>query len=98
MEPRLPSLHQPLFGPVAAVALPLLMADRLAQIQAPVTEDIRRFEKFFRQAMSSRVVLLDRIMDYIVKRKGKQIRPLLVFLVGRCLRRHWRAGPTGAPA
>lgn len=61
------------------------MATSLAQIQAPVAEDIRRFELYFRKAMSSKVVLLDTIMDYIVKRKGKQIRPLLVFLsAGAC--------------
>jgi len=56
------------------------MSDSLAKLQAPVAEDIRRFEAYFREAMSSKVVLLDRIMDYIVKRKGKQLRPLLVFL------------------
>jgi octaprenyl-diphosphate synthase len=57
----------------------------LSQIQAPVAEELKAFEVHFRGAMRSRVVLLDRIMDYIVKRKGKQIRPLLVFLsAGAC--------------
>ncbi len=70
------------------------MAQKLAQIQAPVAEHIRQFEGHFRQAMRSRVVLLDRIMDYIVKRKGKQVRPLLVFLsagaVGKIEERAYR--------
>ena len=38
------------------------------------------FEKKFRQSMKSKVMLLDKIMSYIVKRKGKQMRPLFVFL------------------
>jgi octaprenyl-diphosphate synthase len=61
------------------------MSDSLAHLQAPVAAEIQKFEAYFRNAMSSRVVLLDRIMEYIVKRKGKQIRPLLVFLsAGAC--------------
>jgi octaprenyl-diphosphate synthase len=42
--------------------------------------ELSLFEDYFRQAMKSRVALLDRIMQYIVKRKGKQIRPMFVFL------------------
>lgn len=43
------------------------------------------FEHRFREAMRSRTPLLDRIMHYIVKRKGKQIRPMFVFLsAGLC--------------
>ena len=38
------------------------------------------FERRFQQSLSTRVALLNRIMTYIVKRKGKQIRPILVFL------------------
>lgn len=38
------------------------------------------FEKKFREAMKSKVMLLDKIMNYIVKRKGKQMRPMFVFL------------------
>lgn len=38
------------------------------------------FEKKFREFMKSHVMLLDKIMTYIVKRKGKQIRPMFVFL------------------
>jgi len=52
----------------------------LDQIKEPVKEHIREFEKYFRASMKSNVPLLDRIMRYIVKRKGKQMRPLFVFL------------------
>jgi octaprenyl-diphosphate synthase len=38
------------------------------------------FEKKFKESMSSSVPLLDKITGYIVKRKGKQIRPMFVFL------------------
>ena len=52
----------------------------LDQIKEPVREHIDAFEKYFRESMKSRVPLLDRIMRYIVRRKGKQMRPLFVFL------------------
>ena len=50
------------------------------QIQAPIANDIKDFEKKFRSSMKSNVMLLDRIMSYIVKRKGKQMRPMFVYL------------------
>jgi len=55
------------------------MAD-LDQIKEPVKEHIKEFEKHFRSSMKANVPLLDRITRYIVKRKGKQMRPLFVFL------------------
>jgi len=42
--------------------------------------EMENFERKFRDSMRTKVSLLDRIMTYIVKRKGKQIRPMLVFL------------------
>lgn len=41
---------------------------------------MEEFEQRFRSSMKTRVLLLDKIMTYIVKRKGKQVRPLFVFL------------------
>ena len=41
------------------------------------------FEPKFREAMKSRISLLDRITHYIVRRKGKQLRPMLVFLTAK---------------
>ncbi|GIK70738.1 MAG: polyprenyl synthetase [Bacteroidota bacterium] len=53
---------------------------KLEQIKAPVAAQMDGFEDWFRQSMKSNVALLDKITHYIVKRKGKQIRPLFVFL------------------
>lgn len=43
------------------------------------------FEAKFREAMSSKVALLNRITYYIVNRKGKQMRPMFVFLTAKLL-------------
>lgn len=56
------------------------MTLKIKDIQAPVADQMADFEKKFRQSMKSNVTLLDKIMTYIVKRKGKQMRPLFVFL------------------
>ncbi len=53
---------------------------RLKDIQAPINTEMGEFEIKFRSFMKSKVFLLDKIMDYIVKRKGKQMRPMFVFL------------------
>lgn len=50
------------------------------QIQAPIEQDLEIFEKKFRQSMKTDVMLLDQIMKYIIHRKGKQVRPMFVFL------------------
>ena len=54
--------------------------NNLKEIQAPVKQEMNEFEFKFRQSMKSKVMLLDKIMNYIIKRKGKQMRPLFVFL------------------
>lgn len=45
-----------------------------------IAEELRTFEEKFAQAVKSQNLSLDRIMKYIIKRKGKQIRPMFVFL------------------
>ncbi|WP_153797770.1 polyprenyl synthetase family protein [Foetidibacter luteolus] len=45
-----------------------------------IQKELAEFEGHFREAVKSRVALLDRIMAYIVKRKGKQLRPMFVLL------------------
>jgi octaprenyl-diphosphate synthase len=45
-----------------------------------IGKELERFEIHFKDAVKSRVALLDRIMQYIVKRKGKQMRPMFVLL------------------
>jgi octaprenyl-diphosphate synthase len=52
----------------------------LQEIKAPISDHLCQFERSFRDSMKSRVPLLDIITRYILKRKGKQIRPLFVFL------------------
>jgi octaprenyl-diphosphate synthase len=50
------------------------------EIKAPINREMEAFELRFRDSMKSSVPLLDKITYYIVKRKGKQIRPMFVFL------------------
>src|SRR6201994_2590237 len=50
------------------------------EIKKPIAAEIDVFEEKFKSSMQSSVPLLDRITHYIVKRKGKQIRPMFVFL------------------
>ena len=53
------------------------------EIQRPIAAEMQAFEPHFREAMRSRAALLDRIMHYIVKRKGKQMRPMFTLLSAR---------------
>ena len=50
------------------------------QIKEPIHDEMELFEKKFYESMTSRVALLNRITYYIVNRKGKQMRPMFVFL------------------
>ena len=52
---------------------------KLNQIKLPIETELNLFETKFRASMKSSVPLLDTIMNYIIKRKGKQIRPIFVF-------------------
>lgn len=56
------------------------MKSTVEQIKAPVAQELELFEGKFRDSMKSSVPLLDKIAAYIVKRKGKQLRPMFVFL------------------
>jgi octaprenyl-diphosphate synthase len=53
------------------------------QIKQPIAADIAVFEEKFKASMHSEAPLLDRITHYIVKRKGKQIRPMFVFFAAK---------------
>lgn len=50
------------------------------EIKAPIEKEMLEFELKFKFSMKSSVPLLDKITNYIVKRKGKQLRPMFVFL------------------
>lgn len=53
------------------------------QIKQPIQKEMELFEKKFHDAMTSKVALLNRITYYIVNRKGKQMRPMFVFLTAK---------------
>jgi len=55
----------------------------LASIKKPVEKDMAAFEAYFSKTMRSEIPLLKIILNYILRRKGKQMRPLLVFLSAR---------------
>lgn len=59
------------------------MTNITAQIKQPIREEMELFEQKFRESMASKVALLNRITYYIVNRKGKQMRPMFVFLVAK---------------
>jgi len=52
----------------------------LEEIQRPVQAEMAEFEGYFKRALKSENVLLDRVSHYIIRRKGKQMRPMFVFL------------------
>lgn len=55
---------------------------KLNEIKRPIQTHLDVFEKKFKSSMKSNVALIDIITRYIVKRKGKQMRPMFVFLCG----------------
>ena len=56
------------------------MSSTLAKIKEPISKELKEFEKHFKDSMKSNVALIDKITYYIVQRKGKQMRPMFVFL------------------
>lgn len=55
----------------------------LSRIKRPVEKEMAEFESYFSKTMRSEIPLLNIILNYILRRKGKQMRPLLVFLTAR---------------
>lgn len=55
----------------------------VSQIKAPIDREMELFEKKFYESMSTHVALLNRITHYVVNRKGKQMRPMFVFLIAK---------------
>jgi len=58
------------------------------QLKHPIVKEMELFEEKFSSAMRSHVALLNRITYYIVNRKGKQMRPMFVFLVAKMLEKN----------
>ncbi|MEL7271248.1 MAG: polyprenyl synthetase family protein [Bacteroidota bacterium] len=57
----------------------------VSQIKEPIAEEMELFEEKFHDSMSSKVALFNRITYYIINRKGKQMRPMFVFLTAKLL-------------
>lgn len=55
----------------------------IGTVKGPITNELAAFETMFRSSMKTSVPLLDTIMNYIVKRKGKQLRPMFVLYAAR---------------
>lgn len=62
-----------------------MIAKVLTDITSPVADELEQFEGYMREQMKSRTALLDTIVRYIMRQRGKRIRPTLVFLsAGTC--------------
>jgi octaprenyl-diphosphate synthase len=70
---------------MCSFALNYVYLKAIENIKKPITYEMELFEKKFRLSMSSRVALLNRITHYIVNRKGKQMRPMFVFLTAKMI-------------
>jgi octaprenyl-diphosphate synthase len=57
-----------------------LFNDKLSKISTSVKDELKIFQDFFHESMKSKVGLIDLIVRYIIRQKGKKIRPLLVIL------------------
>ena len=58
---------------------------QINQIKAPIKEEMKQFEGYFKRSMESKVPFLNLILNYILRRKGKQMRPMFVFLTSKLL-------------
>lgn len=58
---------------------------KVENITAPIQSELTAFEAYFKESMRSDVALLDKVTQYVVKRKGKQMRPMFVFLTAKML-------------
>ena len=52
----------------------------LSEISQPIKTELEEFEQLFKKSMKSDVGLVDLIAKYVIRQKGKKIRPLLVLL------------------
>ena len=55
------------------------------EIMEPIADEMSEFEDRFRKSMKSKVPLLDKVTHYIIRRKGKQMRPMFIFLTAKML-------------
>ena len=53
---------------------------KLEKVIYPIKNEMLSFRKLLKKSISSNNILIDEVINYILKRKGKQIRPVIVFL------------------
>ncbi len=68
----------------------------LSSIKAPINNEMQEFESYFKSSIKTKVPLLDHITNYILRRKGKQLRPVLVFLSSKIIGKPTRSTFTAA--
>lgn len=61
------------------------MSNRVEEIKHPIKDEIKLFERKFYESMQSKVPLLDKVTRFIVTTKGKQMRPMFVFLCAKLI-------------
>ena len=61
-----------------------MIRNNLSHIQKPIEKELDEFDDVFKKTLKSKVALVDLVAKYILKQKGKKIRPLLVFHSARC--------------
>ena len=59
------------------------MSNKVDHLKAPIEKELELFEQKFRDVMRSHVSLLDKVNYYIYQRKGKQVRPMFIFLAAK---------------
>lgn len=59
------------------------MSNIVDNLKAPIEKELELFEQKFRDVMRSNVALLDKVNYYIYQRKGKQVRPMFIFLAAK---------------
>ena len=59
------------------------MSNKVDNLKAPIEHELELFEQKFRDVMRSHVALLDKVNYYIYQRKGKQVRPMFIFLAAK---------------
>mgnify|MGYP000995367900 FL=1 len=61
------------------------MSNIVEEIKKPINEEMKLFEQKFYESMQSKVPLLDKVTRFIVTTKGKQMRPMFVFLTAKLI-------------
>ena len=67
------------------VTLIFVLMMSVKEIMEPISSEMSEFEGRFRASMKSKVPLLDKVTHYIIRRKGKQMRPMFIFLTAKML-------------